>query len=290
MPISSSDIPADVLAAWNDDLPLLAYSRKFSSPKWTAGSYAATTQVDDAYPISRLSDSTGVLLTKPTSAWATGRSVVYLPFLVTGDVDVVMVCGHNLSEVGATSVRLELASEETFATPVEVASWSAFTSQTLYCGLLASLLEAVPQRFSGATHGRLKISKGSNFTSSPGIGEILLGTRAFLPTPPAEPFEQGFDPYWSEGTTGSGATVRASHRRAKRTWRTTLDLPANDDCDTLLTAWLLSKGRESVGLVLHPRTAPEAMHTYWQSSVVVEKNNPSGGSVDLLWGALPPYV
>lgn len=296
MPLSNADIPSDVLTARLADLPMVVAARALSSPKWVSGSYSGTDYTDAATPVSRLTDSCGVLYTRGTSAWATARSTVYLAFTLTGDIDCVAVAGHNFVAVGAVTVSLELSADAAFTTPLEVALWTDFVTPLLVATKLSFLglsPEGNPQRISGATHGRIKITRSGTFPSAPAVGELLIGTLGYLPAPPSEPFDaQATVPDYVEAPTASGALTRIQRRLGHRRWDLTLIFPRNADIDAMKSEWFsgLESSTLSVVLVLNPMSDPDPLHARVQPEMDISRWNPSGGEARLLFEALPPYA
>lgn len=189
---SSTDVGTTELTWLAADLPMFAVQAIPVVPttvKWVesaqigAGDIGTwTSRADSSYPVRRAYDWRPDLDTRTD---ATAASTWYLAFdmgaLVTFDCAFLMGC--NFGTLALTTVQIQVAHANTFATPTTVADFGAPANDDR----LVDLVLGANKRYS-AQYVWLKLSKGANFV--PQVGELILGRRYQMKTRPVV----GFDP------------------------------------------------------------------------------------------------
>jgi hypothetical protein len=153
--------------------------------KWgRTGTTGDTDYTDSDYPIHRLYDGEGDLISQPNSSF--NAYYVIFDFGITVDVDFCAIApGHNLGTANITGLALEFDQNQN-------GNFSAVDS----CDLAASLpllddsrimqldldpggAVGTPQRFSDVRYCRLKMTHGSTFL--PQLTEVIIGARLQMP-------------------------------------------------------------------------------------------------------------
>jgi hypothetical protein len=227
---SSAALSSDETAWAAADYPLMAIQAIPLSPtlcKWVEEAVIGANDItvwvdrtDSNYPSRRAYDGLPGYVTKPSGAVADDVWYFCFDMAAAGiEFDSVFILNHNFHTANGGSpitggLTLEISDDNDWA-----AFEGPFSSSPTTGDRIGDLdihhTGSVPLRYSGVRYARLKISNSGNGNIVPEIGELFLGRRYQLASPPLNPFDPDalFDEQETTQTAGGIHHTTVFHRR-----------------------------------------------------------------------------
>lgn len=259
MPYVRSTIPADEVASYTADVPMLVgnniASDYLAMPQWRlSGSWASgSNTTNSSYPTLRAFDGQGLARTQPTIG--ASEVEVSLIFDLTAGTDgphtwdTALIWNHNLASLGTNfNVTLSVSDLESFTggTTLVIAQWNGvggFTSGRLVATSLSDGAGTPNQRYTTVRYVRLRFVTTSGFLAgAPSIGEVWLGRRRQMAYQPNVPWaEANLTSDVADFVSKSGGRSRYVRNRGQRifepTWSFDGANPAGLNQETQMRAW-----------------------------------------------------
>lgn len=226
MAYGSAEIGATERALFDADVPFVAGKNYLvdavnsgGEVRWdTNGDITdGTDQADSDGPTTYLYDNQDYLQSYPNATAATWYLNINLHGTNLGIIDTVIIKNHNLYSQGVSSVKVGFDQNQDgqFTAVDEAADVNPQTTGTDKRIVIPELFHtgSVARRYTDVQHLRLTIYDGTG-TATPRIGELFVGRRRQLKTPPLNPFDKSA---WSSDIR---AFVSASGVRSQYSYHT----------------------------------------------------------------------
>jgi hypothetical protein len=261
---SSAALSADETAWAAADKPLVLgenLARSAQSINWRDTLTVVTSNNDASYPTSRVHDGYTDLMSRPGSAGATWRYVVF-DFGAGGvEFDAVMVMNYEDRSGGGSTITVEIADDDVWTVnPATIASYALPLGDEAGRVVLIDLQHAggVPLRYSGVRYAAIGMRDTGGI--NPQMGEIIFARRRQLKTNPFGAWDPGHLRTRAVVTT-SPSGIKTVHVRSKgeRILRATMRPHETDRIDDLLALWEADTDYGTYPFVWidQPTTAPE---------------------------------
>lgn len=186
--MGGSVLSADALARVTNDKPLILSSNVIANAsviRWTeAGTITSTDRTDASYPVTRFYDRYLHIDSRPSTQTTTTWYIAMDLGASVAAWDTLFIGGHNFGTETGVTVTLEIDSagspDGSFGSTTTLATLSPAGSNKRLAAVVLSDTSTA-KSWSSTRYVRLKLTRGSNFTAVPQIGELWLGPRRHLP-------------------------------------------------------------------------------------------------------------